>query len=134
MVQLITSNYMKRLFLIISLLLMAGSQGSMYAQAFAVSERPFTFDFSETKPVNVVPPDRRQEVRPPLIQPTVAKSDVDINIPVTTGKRDRTFAVIIANENYKNESPVLFAGNDGVILKQYCLQTLGMGCKKYSYL
>jgi len=29
-------------------------------------------------------------------------------------KNDKTFAVIIANENYRTESQVIFANNDGV--------------------
>jgi hypothetical protein len=56
----------------------------------------------------------------------VGKSDVDINIPTTTTKNDKTFAVIIANENYQRESQVIFAKNDGETFKKYCIQTLGL--------
>jgi uncharacterized caspase-like protein len=40
-------------------------------------------------------------------------------------KRDKTFAVIIANENYP-EAPVNFALNDGRIFREYCQKTLGL--------
>jgi hypothetical protein len=53
-------------------------------------------------------------------------SDVAVNMPVTSAKNSKTFAVIIANENYQNESTVLFAKNDGEIFRKYCLQTLGL--------
>ncbi|MDR2963178.1 MAG: WG repeat-containing protein [Bacteroidales bacterium] len=57
---------------------------------------------------------------------SVGKSDVDINIPTTSGKNNKTFAIIIANENYKKESKVEFAHNDGETFKKYCVQTLGI--------
>ncbi|MCL2510805.1 MAG: WG repeat-containing protein [Bacteroidales bacterium] len=53
------------------------------------------------------------------------KSDI-ATPPKTTTKNDNTFAVIIANENYQNESQVLFAKNDGETFKQYCINTLGI--------
>jgi len=56
----------------------------------------------------------------------VGKSDVDMDIPKTAATHDKTFAVIIANENYKNESQVPFAKNDGEVFKKYCTQTLGI--------
>ena len=57
---------------------------------------------------------------------TATKSDVDINIPVNTIKNDKTFAVIIANENYQEVDVVEFAKNDGAIFKEYCHKTLGL--------
>jgi len=57
---------------------------------------------------------------------SVGKSDVAENIPTTNVKNDKTFAVIIANENYQRESKVEFARNDGETLKKYCVQTLGL--------
>ncbi len=53
-------------------------------------------------------------------------SDVDQNIPQTSLKNDKTFAVIIANEKYATESTVDFALNDGKIFKEYCEKTLGI--------
>ncbi len=54
------------------------------------------------------------------------KSDVDMNIPEIKGKNDKTFAVIIANENYSMVSAVPMALNDGETFSQYCKKTLGL--------
>jgi hypothetical protein len=61
------------------------------------------------------------------------KSDVDVNIPETDTKNDKIFAVIIANENYKKESKVEFALNDGNIFREYCIKTLGLPEKNVHY-
>lgn len=53
-------------------------------------------------------------------------SDVDLEIPTTKTVRDKTFAVIIANENYQEEVNVEFAINDGVAFSQYCTKLLGL--------
>ena len=52
--------------------------------------------------------------------------DVDINIPDYKKVNDKTFAVIIANENYTQVAPVPMAGNDGRIFALYCEKTLGL--------
>jgi hypothetical protein len=52
--------------------------------------------------------------------------DVDINIPDYKKINDKTFAVIIANENYTQVAPVPLAGNDGRVFAQYCEKTLGL--------
>ena len=56
----------------------------------------------------------------------VGKSDVAVNIPVSNTKNNKAFAVIIANENYRRESQVEFAQNDGETFQKYCIQTLGL--------
>ena len=56
----------------------------------------------------------------------VGVPDVDINIPDYKKVNDKTFAVIIANENYTQVAPVPMAGNDGRIFAQYCEKTLGL--------
>ena len=56
----------------------------------------------------------------------VGVSDVDVNIPKGKGNNDKTFAVIIANEDYTNVPTVPMAGNDGRVFAQYCEQTLGL--------
>lgn len=53
-------------------------------------------------------------------------SDVDTNIPSNPQINDKTFVVIIANENYQKEVKVKFASNDGKIFKEYCEKTLGI--------
>ncbi len=53
-------------------------------------------------------------------------SDVDKNIPDVEIENSKTFAVIIANENYSMVSEVPMALNDGEIFSQYCKKTLGL--------
>ncbi len=57
---------------------------------------------------------------------SVGKSDVDVNIPTDRASNLRTFAVIVANENYQQESNVPFAHHDGEVFKEYCMKTLGI--------
>ena len=56
----------------------------------------------------------------------VATSDVDVDIPTTTVVNDKTYVVIIANENYEQEQVVPYSIHDGEIFKEYCLNTLGI--------
>lgn len=56
----------------------------------------------------------------------VGVSDVDVNIPKGKGHNEKTFAVIIANEDYTSVPTVPMAGNDGRVFAQYCEQTLGL--------
>lgn len=53
-------------------------------------------------------------------------SDVDINIPLSKSVQDKTFAIIIANENYENEKDVEYAYNDGQAFREYCVKALGI--------
>ena len=55
-----------------------------------------------------------------------AQSPVDTKIAVNTVQDDKTFVVIISNENYKHEESVPFAMNDGEVFKVYCKKTLGI--------
>ena len=57
--------------------------------------------------------------------PTI-ESEVDINIPVTDKKAEKTYALIIANENYEFVDNVDYATHDGDIFKEYCIKTLGI--------
>lgn len=60
------------------------------------------------------------------IRTSVGNSDVDMNIPKSSKVNDRTFAVIIANEEYARVPEVPMALNDGTVFGQYCMQTLGL--------
>lgn len=55
-----------------------------------------------------------------------ATSDVDKNIPEAKSVNDKTFAVIISNENYDMVAKVPMALNDGETFSQYCKKTLGL--------
>jgi hypothetical protein len=76
---------------------------------------------------------KSQEQEYKAIQVASLSSKVDKNIPMARAKNDKTFAVIIANENYQNESAVPYALNDGNIFRQYCEQTLGIPSENVHY-
>lgn len=51
---------------------------------------------------------------------------VDLTIPVSSEVNDRTFVVVIGNENYQRVAPVDFAANDARVFAKYCERTLGV--------
>lgn len=64
--------------------------------------------------------------------PTV-ESEVDVNIPISTKKAEKTYALIIANENYEFVDNVDYALHDGEIFKEYCIKTLGIPERQILY-
>lgn len=58
-----------------------------------------------------------------------AQSSVDTNIPVNSEVKDKTFVLVISNENYKHEEAVPFALNDGEVFAVYCEKALGIPAK-----
>lgn len=82
-------------------------------------------------PININPASTAHQANKPNInreKVTIkgGKSDVDSNIPETKGSNDRTFAFIIANEEYAMVSPVPHAIHDGSVFADYCRKTLGL--------
>ena len=75
-----------------------------------------------------VPTPKKSTPRPAVNKPKAmpVNVDVDMNIPSSSKVNDQTFVVVIANENYKTESKVRYAINDGRIFKEYCINTLGV--------
>lgn len=63
-----------------------------------------------------------------LCQHIYNQSDVDNDIPAISMHHPKTFALIIANENYidSNISKVNYAQRDGKVFKEYCQKTLGI--------
>ncbi len=57
---------------------------------------------------------------------TYAPDEVDINIPATLEQREKTFAVVIGNENYQRVANVDYAQNDARVLSKYLTRTLGI--------
>lgn len=59
---------------------------------------------------------------------TPGTSDIDYNIPTGKVKRENTFCIIIANENYKQKDTpnVKYAIQDGKTFQNYCFRTLGL--------
>lgn len=51
---------------------------------------------------------------------------LDKNIPQTNTKNEKTFAVIIGNEYYKEVANVSYAQNDAKVFAEYCKKTLGL--------
>ncbi len=66
----------------------------------------------------------QQQKRPAT--PVRVVSDVDRDLPATSRKAENTFAVIIANELYKNDPQVTFALQDGRSFRDYCETVLGL--------
>lgn len=60
--------------------------------------------------------------------------DIDTHIPVNTEIKDKTFVLIISNENYKHEQTVPYALNDGDVFYIYCEKTLGIPKKNIKHL
>ena len=56
-------------------------------------------------------------------------SDVDKDIPEISSSNDKTFAVIICNEDYQTVATVPFAKKDGKTFQTYCENTLGIPAK-----
>ena len=74
---------------------------------------------------NVTPakPEKKSELEEAI---NVGESSVDVNVPKTKEQNTNTFALIIANENYKKVEGVPFALNDGKSFKRYCQDVLGV--------
>lgn len=92
---------------------------ALYAQANV----QYNFDPIE------IPTQETVSNRQPLIARNtiqIGKSDVDVDIPTSRTMKPNTFALIFANENYREEVPVSYAGNDGRTVSKYFTQTLGI--------
>ena len=63
----------------------------------------------------------------------LGSSDVDENIPENPADNKKTFAVVIANQNYSNVAGVPLALNDGLAFSKYCEKTLGMPAENVRY-
>ena len=68
----------------------------------------------------VVKPKPAEAPKPKAIDP------VDTDIPLSNVTNNKSFALIVGNENYLNEIVVPFAKNDASVFADYCKKTLGM--------
>ena len=74
-------------------------------------------------------------VSPTLVNVVAAPhSDVDQNIPLNTEVNDKTFVLIIGNEQYANEIKVSYVLNDANVFKEYAEKTLGIPAQNIHYL
>ncbi len=69
---------------------------------------------------------RKVDVQRTTVNASTAISDIDSDIPATKTTRPETFALIIANENYRRTSAVPYAANDGASIRTYFNLTLGI--------
>jgi hypothetical protein len=76
-----------------------------------------------------------------VVNPSVEKSDVDINIPVCSKPNSDRFALIIGNEDYSSkqkeintEMNVEFARNDATIFKEHAIKILGIPEQNITFL
>ena len=70
--------------------------------------------------------DLRQQKEKKSIAIARIGSDVDKDIPQARQAQEKTFALIIANENYEVVPSVPYASNDGATVEEYCRQALGI--------
>lgn len=61
-------------------------------------------------------------------------ANVDYFIPSNQVKNENSYAIVIANENYKRVPNVPHAINDGMVLKKYLLSTFGVPEENIEYL
>lgn len=60
-------------------------------------------------------------------------NSVDNNIPTSESSSDKTFAVVIGNEEYQKVANVPFAANDAKVFGEYCQKTLGLPSNNVRY-
>jgi len=60
-------------------------------------------------------------------------SELEKDIPYSAKQATNTFALIIANEDYKKVSSVPFAKSDGSVVRQYMIRSLGIPEKNIAY-
>lgn len=68
----------------------------------------------------------KQEVKQVVKREKAAIDMVDSDIPNVSRTSKNTFAIIIANEDYQEETKVDYAMNDGEVFTNYCYKTLGI--------
>lgn len=92
---------------------------------YTVAQVDYNFDPIELDlPIGTSRPAGQQNIS--TVNVSVGKADVDTDIPQCKRSNDRTFAVIVANENYSKLAKVPFALNDGKTFCEYCRRTLGL--------
>ena len=94
--------------------------------------RQINLSFNQTITSNKIIINEQKEQREDISIATLT-SDVDRNIPRNPEVNDKTFAVIIANENYTLLAAVPYALNDGSIFSEYCHLTLGIPRKNIHF-
>ena len=94
--------------------------GRLYAQGNSV---PLYGEAEESK--SMAAEQRNEDAKEELTW-MESPDNVDANVPRSGTKNGNTFAVIIANENYKRLDSVPYAKRDGQMFVEYCKNTLGI--------
>lgn len=111
-------------------------QGSrINSTEYAETEINFNFDPIEIEVEKTVPVSVNKNMGTMInSKKTPVKSDIDKNIPSGRNtENSNTFAVVIANENYRKVSNVDYAHNDGDITYRYFVETLGIPDSQIHY-
>jgi hypothetical protein len=90
------------------------------------SANNITYNFA---PINVEVPTDKIIVNNTKLEnknSSFGKDPIDINIPIDKKSSSNTFALVVGNENYRNEINVPFASNDAAVFAEYCKKTLGI--------
>lgn len=96
---------------------------SQYPTSYSTSSFNYTFNPIEIEigeKINIKQPNIGPEVE------VMKTSEVDIDIPISSYKNQEYFAVIIGNEQYKNEITVDYAIKDAKVVKEYLNKTIGI--------
>lgn len=93
---------------------------------------PGSFTF---KDIRIEGPDKQSKQQEDLQEDLLAHSDVDNAIPISNLSRDKTYVVIVANEEYgdKGISRCQYTKRDGTVFKEYCEKTLGIPSNNIHY-
>ncbi|MBK9285420.1 MAG: caspase family protein [Sphingobacteriaceae bacterium] len=117
-------------------------QSSKLSFSITAKEKHGKFGFSQAKTVDINSKLTEEgyirtleNVQPNLVKKSEKEklpdlvSDVDVEIPITGKSNEKTFALIIGNEKYLNETQVEFALNDALIFNSYLEKTMGIPAK-----
>lgn len=103
-------------------------------EVYAESKKIQVYDnLDMVKPVHNASVQQPIASKPARKKSVLELSDVDKDIPETNTDNNKTFAIIIANENYEQEVAVPYALNDGMRFKEYCEKVLGLPSDNVHY-
>ncbi len=89
-------------------------------------DKLITLELNQSMSVTKLQVQSVKEEKPDEIRLASLTSEVDKNIPHNPTTNTKTFAFIMANENYRTLAPVPCALNDGEVFGKYCRETLGL--------
>lgn len=112
---------------------MAEEENALAQTTNTSTKKPDEQPKEQPKPQVQSQPKEQPRVQPQP-QPKARPDLVDTDIPVIDCVNGNTFAIIIANEDYQDETKVDYAKNDGEVFKNYCYKTLGLPQKNVHFI